>query len=174
MNYQPRWTLLKSSFFQILVLTTSFVFLGCVTVKVGDGPGKKASNVKYTEPSAPFEQADSDDADVLWHNPSSAVSISYLSRCNETADPSLDGIQSQMLGGIENSGAEKQERYTYNGREALDSIVEGKIDGVSVRLRLITFKKNKCHYTLSYVGRPKAYAKDSAEFERFVRSFEVP
>jgi len=174
MNYQLSWVLKKNYVPTFLFWATTLCSMGCVTVKVGEGPGVKSSNVKFSEPGQPFVKTDSEDADVLWHNPASAVSISYLSRCNESSDPSLDGIQTQMLGGIEGTVVEKQERFTFNSREALDSLVDGKIDGVPVRLRLITFKKNKCHYTLSYVGRPKAYAKDSGEFERFVRSFEVP
>ena len=146
----------------------------CVTVKVGDAPPEKATSVKFQAPSLPFAESESAEADRLWTNSQSAVSISFVSRCNDGTDPRLSDIQGQLISAVEEPTIELEKKYPFNSREALDTTISGRLDGIPVKLRLISFKKNNCHYTLSYVGKPRAFAKDAQVFENFSKSFEAP
>jgi hypothetical protein len=45
---------------------------------------------------------------------------------------------------------------------------------VTVDVDVLTFKKNSCSYTLTYVGRAQGFEKDHAVFENFLKGFKVP
>lgn len=89
-------------------------------------------------------------------------------------DLPLEGIQQSMLYGIDSIKILKSVTMTYNEREALNSVVEGKVDGVDTKLELMILKKNRCTYMISYVALAKAFESDNKTFQNFLKSFEAP
>lgn len=62
----------------------------------------------------------------------------------------------------------------FNSRQALNLMAKGQVDGVSVQMALIAFKKNSCSYVITYNGVDKEFANEVAEYEEFKRSFKAP
>ena len=89
-------------------------------------------------------------------------------------DLPLEGIQQSMLYGIDNVKVLKSITMTYNEREALNSVVEGKVDGVDTKLELMILKKNRCTYMISYVALKKSFDSDVPVFQNFLKTFEAP
>ena len=161
--------------FQILTwAATSLLLLSCVTINMVDNDLSKASGMTYDAPPQPFQPFDTDSADKAWQNQQTGSSISYVSSCNESNDPALDQLRKNIVGGISDLTIVKENKIQYNQREALDSTIGGKVDGVAIQNRIVIFKKNNCNYSLSYVALKEKFDKEEVIFENFVRSFKAP
>lgn len=168
-------TVIFYSFLLFAGIVFSNLFLvSCVSVSIGPSKPAQAKNVKLIAPTTPYVPFESDEIDAGWKNGLRGTSISYKSSCGETLDLPLESIQQSMLFGIDNLKIVKSQRIPFNQREALNSVVEGKVDGVDTKMQLIILKKNRCTYMISYVAIFKSYESDLGVFQDFMKSFEAP
>ncbi|OFZ20290.1 MAG: hypothetical protein A2Z20_12805 [Bdellovibrionales bacterium RBG_16_40_8] len=137
-------------------------------------PAQKSSVVKFHSPNPGYAEVSSASLDKLWQNKKTGCSISYLSDCNNPTDPSLQNIFKGITSEIESVSVISSSFIEYNYREALRSIVEGRIDGVSTRFELVIFKKNSCTYILTYAATTNAFSNEKPIFNHFVEMFRVP
>jgi hypothetical protein len=147
---------------------------GCISVNLGPKGPSKSKNVIFQAPSAPFKQIKGSPADGAWQNPENGNSISYLSTCNEEADPSLDAATDEMISAFADTKPLSQKKFEFDGREALDTEAEARVEGVPTKIRTLVFKKNGCLYTLSLIGISKSFAKGEKPFDDFVKGFQAP
>lgn len=138
------------------------------------GKVTRAKDVEVKEPAAPFKSTKAVNSDATWLSTKTGNTISYLSECGGATDPSLQTIEGESLSAMNNLKILSSESLTYNGREARQSISTGEIDGVSVQLALLIFKKNGCTYTLSYGGIQKQFNSELKFFEAFKADFKAP
>jgi len=147
---------------------------GCVSVNIGGNKAERSKGVRVSVPAAPYEEIGGSKADGAWKNPANGNSISYLSTCNDPADPSLENATNELFSDLKNMVVKRQLTTTFNGREALDTEVDGKIEGLLTRVRAMVFKKNGCLYTISHVGMAAKFEEDRPKFEEFLKGFEAP
>ena len=149
---------------------------GCVSVDtiLAPAPPKKAEGLNYSEPAFDFKTIKNNTVDHAWQDSKNGNTIAFLSECNAKTDPSLKEMENENLAAMTNVEITENRDTTFNEREALFSTVNGQVDGVEVRMRLVLFKKDNCNYTLSYVGRKKHFAKDEKIFNDFVEGFKAP
>lgn len=152
----------------------SLLFGGCVSVQLPGGKIKSAEGVQLVEPSKPFKSIKAVNADKTWLSDKTGNTISYLSDCGGTNDPSLQSLESESLSALNKLHVISSDSSNYNGREALQTVATGEIDGVAVKLHLLFFKKNGCNYTLSYGGVQKQFATELNYFEIFKEKFKAP
>ena len=165
---------MRLAFIRRLILFIIFALsFGCVTVSVSEKKGRPAENLEVVPPSAPFEELKTPDADRAWQNARNGTSISYASECGG-ADPSLKSIQQTILQGLTDINIEAEEKTNFNSREALDTTASGNVDGVAVRIRFLTFKKNNCNFTLNYFAVAKHFDSGLPAFQQFVTKFRAP
>lgn len=155
-------------------LTWVLLSTGCVSVKLGDSPLKKAENVRYTAPGSPFDTFEASHVDKAWKNKRNGNSISFLSDCSASSDPSLENLTQTILNDFSGHQIVAQRNLQYNGRQALHSTVSGSVDGVPSKFDILVFKKNSCIYVLTYVAVASTYDQDAATFEKFIRGFHAP
>lgn len=149
-------------------------FMGCVSVKLGGSEVKKSSQVQFDPPSRSFASIILPHADSAWQNNKTGTTLSFISTCNDSSDPSLVSMRDSALRGLEELKLIKDEALTYNGREALRTEASGQLDGVKVEVRLMHFKKNFCDYTISMVGVQDKVKEDVSVFDNFLRGFKAP
>lgn len=165
------------------LLTLVFVFAagalclptsGCISLNIGPkGPEKSAGAVAKPPPST-YTELKGVRADGAWRNSKSGNTISYLSTCNDPADPSLDMATDEVLSGLGPTKNLVQKKIEFEGREALDSEAEARVEGIPTKIHALLFKKNGCLYTLSLVGLAKSFEAGQADFENFVKGFTAP
>lgn len=163
--------------FRISFFTFAFATLvlsSCVTVSLGGSKAERSKGVRVSLPVAPYREIEGSRADGAWKNPTNGNSISYLSTCNDPADPTLETATNELFSDLKNMVVKKQATTEFNGREALDTEVEGKMEGIVTRVRSVVFKKNGCLYTLSHVGIASKFEEDRPKFDQFLSSFEAP
>lgn len=157
------------------LLVFSFCLNGCVSVNLGNKDIAKSQTVRFKAPDRPYESIDLKSADKAWQSQNTGSTISYLSVCNDPSDPSLEALRDGTLRGIDNLNVEKESRWDFNAREALRTKATGRLDGVKIKIDLVTFKKNYCNYTLSLVGVESRFGStDQQQFDRFVGEFTAP
>lgn len=161
----------------ILFLPTLFSLLitqtSCVSVKLGEDfqPNTK-KNITFAEPTTPFTKIDLPQADQAWQSSVTGNSISYFADCKQNAS-NLKSLRTSIFGGIEDLKISEEHFSTYNGREALHSIVTGKMEGVPVKINFLIFKKNACAYSVSYISVQDKYEKEVSYFKKFLEGFKV-
>ncbi len=159
---------------QLFFLLPAFALTSCVTVNLGGSKTKTAQGVSYNQPNKPFEEIKLKDADRAWQNKDNGNTVSFLSTCNDPADPSLQAARGDFLASLTGVRIVSESESEFNGREALTTVAEGRVDGVLTRLELMLFKKNNCLYTLSYVALAKAFNDNHAAYSEFSQSFKAP
>ena len=145
----------------------------CVSVKIPSGVGTPAKDVKYTAPAAPFKEIKVTSGDKAWLSGSTGNTISFLSDCNGSADPSLQQLEGESLVVLDKLKILQTQAFEFNGREAQRTQAQGEVDGVAVKTEIIVFKKNGCNFTLSYGGVAKSFESEKQHFEKFVESFRA-
>lgn len=165
----------RATVFGVLSVILSVILgSGCVSVSIGPKDGERSKGVQFKAPQAPYKPLKDAHADGAWQNTQNGNSISYFSTCNDPADPPLESVSRDLFGGLQDMKEIKNTTTVYNGREALDDEVEGKVDGILTRIHAVVFKKNGCTYTLSFIGVSRAFEQDRAVFENFLKEFRAP
>jgi hypothetical protein len=161
-----------------LVLTLAFaviaIFGACVSVNLGPKPGQRSTEVALKPPSVPYEELRKTAADGAWQNKSNGNTISYYSSCKDATDPAIDVVMRELFMEVRDLKTITTSNRIFNGREAQETEVEGKLDGVMTRIHALVFKKNGCTYTLSHIGLPRSFEQDRSRFNDFVGSFQAP
>ncbi len=146
----------------------------CVSVELPSSKSRKSTDMIYKAPAAPFEELKSDSADKVWLSTRTGNTISFLSECENSADPSLKQLETDSFSALGSPEIESTAHMSFNGREALQSTATGSVDGVAIKLKLLVFKKNNCSYTLSYGGVAKNFSFELKHFDEFTQGFKVP
>jgi hypothetical protein len=157
-----------------LLFLINLLFSGCVSVKLATEEQERAqaNKINFQDPISPFTKTDLSQADKAWQSPKTGNSISYFSDCKSSSLP-LKAIRTNIFTGVESLKILDEGVATYNAREALRSIVIGKMEGVPIKINLIIFKKNMCTYSLSYVALLDQYDRELSSFNKFVEGFKV-
>ncbi len=161
--------------FNIWLTLSILVFnAGCVTVKLANETGKKASGVSLREPAKPFNKESRADVDASWKNGKNGNVISYISDCGDPTDPPLEQIVNGVVSGLGDMKAVEESTPMVQDREGRRVHVAGKVDGVPTEIDLLTFKRNHCIYILTLVGVKKAFTEDRVAFNKFIDGFRAP
>jgi hypothetical protein len=151
-----------------------FLFLNsCITIGVSKDP-QPAKNLAYQAPSSPFADLKSKTGDKAWISNKTNNVISYISDCSPNQDPTLDQLEQDALSGVEKTEIKSREEIPYNQRTARTTIAEGLVDGVKVKLNVVSFKKNSCSYTLIYGGVADRFDSENQQFKLFIENFKAP
>ena len=144
----------------------------CFSLKISPDT-QKSQTVFYQAPQLPFILTQSKSADRAWIDPATGSIISFQSICNESLDLSLETILQKSTSDLMDKKFLKRTNMQYNGRQSERVLVSGQLDGVTVRLEFIFFKKNSCSYTLSFISLPEHFNKGTDVFNSFIKDFKV-
>lgn len=158
----------------LMVLTLSTFFLsGCVSVNLGSGKPTRSKDVRFQAPNGSFKSISNANADQAWQNENTGNTISFLTEC-PPPESSLEGMTEEFTGILKSKQIKSTKEDFFNGREALHTWTEGKLDGIPMKVHSLVLKKNGCSFLLTLVGRTKVFDQDQAEFDQFLKSFEAP
>ena len=157
-----------------IAFTSYLLCAGCVSVDLGAGRAKKATNVIYMEPSGNFHRISNSTVDYAWQNSTNGNTLAFLSECNPKSDIPLKTLEDEYLGALDNAQVRSTKELDYNDRDAIQTVATGHVDGVAVSMEVVIFKKNDCNYTLSFVGREKYFSADEQIFQNFMQGFKAP
>ena len=111
--------------------------------------------------------------DVAFYHPAYGATVGVSTICEDVDETSLEGLAQQELVGIEKRAFLEQGHLDVDGRQAVEWVVGGTVDGVEIRLNLVVLRKGKCVYDLNLVGKPATFELARADFRGFVGGFKV-
>lgn len=164
----------KTPILTLLCMIMYFACISCVSVNLPSSSGWKSKEVVIETPAKPFAPMDNKNADKAWISEKNGNTISYISDCGSPLDPSLQQIESDTLNFLENLKILSSDSKYFNGRESLETFAQGNVDGVSVKMRVLTFKKNNCSYSLVYGGVKDKFNAELGFFDQFLKAFKAP
>ncbi|GAC1352362.1 MAG: hypothetical protein NVS3B20_03570 [Polyangiales bacterium] len=158
----------------VLVALVSTTLLGC-SHEAFDGRvyhGGRASF--HTGPLSPSWERIS-----LAHGPLLAFrdarnfsTIEVHGRCGLDADDvPISALTKHLLIGFTERETKEERVIRFDGREALNTVVQAKLDGVQMMLNIYVLKKNGCVFDLVYVANPGRYLEGAKAFEDFAMGF---
>lgn len=147
---------------------------GCVSVNLPSQSGHKSKDVVYEQPPAPFSAMVSENADQAWISNKTGNTISFVSDCNNPTDQNLQQIENETLGVLHDPQILFSQNIIFNSREGMETLAQGKVDGVWVKMKLVTFKKNNCSYSLVFGGLRNKFDSEISYFNTFMKGFKAP
>jgi hypothetical protein len=112
-------------------------------------------------------------ADLAYENPQTGAIISINSLCRKYSEHNLEALTNNLVRGIDNRKTISKTSKTIANSEALDSIFEGIVDKVNLKIRTVVLIKNYCSYDFIYVSLPEKELNSKDAFEAFIASFTV-
>lgn len=82
-------------------------------------------------------------------------------------------MQSDAISVLENPKILQENQIEFNMRKAQESISEGSVDGVLIKMKILVFKKNGCNIIISYGGVKKNFNLELSEFQNFLTHFKI-
>jgi hypothetical protein len=157
----------------ILMLSLLSATPACISVGLGNKGGKSYENISFNPPPSPYTELKVQAADRSWQNNNNGNTISYMSACDQASEPTLEVLSSIALDGVEDLKVVERKKINYNGREALNTVLLGRVDGVPIQADLTVLKKNNCVFNITYIGSIHSYMNDLASFKKFWGEFRI-
>lgn len=156
---------------RIPVLLASALLVACGTPK-GKVTGKAAPFTHGALPAGWTKTQVRGLAAAFYHSGYGATA-GVAPVCEGIKDQTLESLAQQELVGLEQRETLEEKRVTVDGREAVEWVVRGSVDGVEMRVNLVVFRKDGCVYDLNLVSKPESFDAARAEFQGFVTGFRI-
>jgi hypothetical protein len=111
------------------------------------------------------------EAGVSFYNATRGTTIGVNVTCREADDVPLSALRDHLVFGFTERHQLSEETISLDGREALVTRLEGKLDGIPIRLTTTVLKKDACVYDFTYAARPPLHPNDEPAYLAFVRGF---
>jgi hypothetical protein len=115
-------------------------------------------------------------SDVSFQSRRTASVISLNSACRasyQNTDKDLKGFTNLLFLGVSDVASRAEQEITVDGSPALQTTLEGTLNGERVRFRTVVSRKRNCVYDLVFVSRPKYFESDLPIFTTFVSSLRL-
>lgn len=172
-----------------LILVFSVFFLSSCSVArfaryyaSADAPGGKLEEQVYKSKGTSYEigklggtwkKIDVKGGDIAFLNGEIGATITADSTCDKKGRYSLTALSESLTIGIEDKELIGRNELMIDGQKALSSFYTGKLDGVSLKLNAVVFRKGGCIYDFTYVSSPDEFDAGLGEFQKFTFGFRI-
>lgn len=109
---------------------------------------------------------------LVFYNDEYKSSIETDAFCGRSFDDaSLRVLTSHLHAGISDKKTKSESPMMLDGREALRSVVEGKVDGIAVIIDSVVIKKDNCLFDFVLISNPTKVSSAVVDFEKFFGGF---
>ncbi|MEO7095331.1 MAG: hypothetical protein ABI175_18890 [Polyangiales bacterium] len=109
---------------------------------------------------------------LAFHDKETDGAIDVYAQCGKDADDvPLVALTKHLLIGFTERDFKEEKLLPLDGREALHTRLDAKLDGVLMSLDIYVFKKDGCVYDLVYVAYPDRFPRGVSGFASFVAGF---
>ncbi len=161
-----------------------FVGLALASYLMGCGGARTLRGNTYQDPEATYLVGTLDPEwrelsgvegrnDLAWVHDDLAAIIQINASCDPALDIPLTALTNHLLFGFTERVIKSQRTVPMSSREALETHVQAKLDGVPRELLLYVLKKNGCVYDFSLVAPPgQQFAEAKRSYGPFVAAFK--
>jgi hypothetical protein len=147
--------------------------IGCAAAPF-DGTTYRGDRFAFRIPAAPasWERLDVSHAALAYRDRGSDATIALNGRCgSDGEDVPLASLTQHLFLSFTEREVIREEVVPFDGREAMHTEVNAKLDGVPKRFDVWVMKKDGCVYDLIYIARPDGHEAGLEAFHRFVQGF---
>jgi hypothetical protein len=166
----------KTSWLRIGVACAAAVFIlgfaGCALF--GGGANDSIQRVKgyRLQPPDNWQKTDSHgESDEAYRLPSGAIATA-TSSCGRNSRQSPEILTKQLLIGARHVQVTRRERIVVNGKNALQSSVTAKLEGVPFNLELIVVSSTPCAFDFSLVSPETIPETERTQFAEYAKSLK--
>ncbi len=137
---------------------------------------KTDSDWKKIDNGAPKPAERSEAVDMAFQSKKTNSIISINSTCRPSlaqSDQSLEEFTQVLLLGITETDGREAKEISLRNTPALETTLQGKLNGEPVKIRTVVVKYRYCVYDLMYFARPENFEAQAADFELFVSSLKL-
>lgn len=158
----------------LAALALGSAFLACTHSPLKAGVYEDR-DVRYAlePPGQGWEPLDVAQANLAWTSPELAASLLVNSHCRGIDDAPLPVLTRHLLIGMRDVEVLSERRLRISRREALESVVKARLDGVERRLVILVLKKDGCVYDIVLDASPATFERALPHYERVRGSFHV-
>lgn len=124
-------------------------------------------------PASPgWSRLDASDAALAFRDEANHGTVMIHGRCGlDGDDVPLAALTAHLFLQFTEREIETQEVVPFDGREAMHTVLDAKLDGVAMRYDVWVLKKDGCVYDLLYLAPKASFAGGHGSFEALVRGF---
>ena len=127
---------------------------------------------RFEEPNGGWERLEAAPAAVAYRNERSRASMMVNARCGQDGDDvPLIALTNHLFLMFTDREIVTQEVVPFDGREAMHTIMNAKLDGVPMTYDVWVLKKDGCVYDLLYLAPESTFDQAHASFDGLVRGF---
>lgn len=161
-----------TTLFLILLPLFFALFLNsCVSSLLKEAPPTFSKEVTFDLPGGDFTKI-TKSVFPAWKSKTTSNVISIISDCSEINIYTLDDLQQLISASIEKPNILNKESVIYKDKPAQKRTVEGEIEGNSIVIQSLSFRRGNCGYVTSLSGRPKVITKDENTYQQFNESLK--
>jgi len=115
-------------------------------------------------------------SDLTYQARQTASIISLNSACRTVPNgpgEDLHTFNRELLLGISEIAQRTEQNLTVSGAPALETTIQGKLNGQPMKLRTVVVNKSGCVYDLMYIARPEHFEDHAQDFTRFISSLRI-
>lgn len=115
-------------------------------------------------------------SDVAYQSKSTASIISLNSACRQSSEQqeqSLSALTNLLFMGISDLALHSQKQILFQNSPALESVVQGNLNGEEMMLQTVVIRRGRCIYDLVYMARPRHFERNLKDFSLFVASLRL-
>jgi len=164
----------RMAFPLVLVLCCALVQAACSGKQYSNGVFEDKKNAyRVEDPGKGWQRIESEDTDLAFFNDGLNAVIMVNSTCDDYKDAPASALTGHLYIGIEERKVLEQQKIKLDGREAIYTLVEGKLDGVPVKVATYVLVKNYCIYDLAYSAPPAAFERGLPYLKKVAEKFKV-
>jgi len=134
----------------------------------------KSETMRINYLSSNWQPITPDSADYAVQNPVSGSVITANSMCKKYDSTSLKHLTINILSGVESPIELSSITLQFNAREALQTAIKGKLDGVLTFMDILTVRKNRCVYDFILISpNRKTFERDQRDFKQFLSDVDI-
>jgi len=158
----------------VLFVFCALIVSACSGKQYRNGVFEDKKNAYRIEaPGKAWKQIESEDTNLAFFNDSLNAVIMVNSTCDEYKDAPASALTGHLFIGIEDRKVLEQQKVMLDGREAVYTLVEGKLDGAPVKLATYVLVKNYCIYDLAYSAPPASFERGLPYLKNIADKFKV-
>ncbi len=155
-----------------LLLFLASLIAACAGPRVENGVVEKdMTRYRFGDPGPGWRRVSLADNDLAWVQDRSGHTLAVNSTCRDYHDVPLSALVRQQMMGFTQTERVEQREEPVDGRGALFTRWNARMDGVPVELGLWTLKKDGCIYDFTYTSPLGAYDAEAGALTRLVQGF---
>ena len=173
-RFDKRWVLTKTPKMSLAWSTVGALLCLACGKAAFDGQSYHADDVAFRIGAVPssWQRLDVEGARLAFRDPATDTIISVSARCGRDSDDvPLAALTRHLFIQFTERNVIDQRTFQLDGREAMRTELQAKLDGVPRRFRVVVLKKNGCVYDMSEIATKQATSQSDAAFENVVSGF---